>query len=70
MNPNPFRSKRSFGPPIPADLLEAPLRELFWSQADTDRVTEAQQRITDFLSAALAVEEIQLFDDLYEQCAC
>jgi hypothetical protein len=62
--------KRSVRPPLPAGLLEGPLRELFWSEPDAERLTEAQQRITNFLNAALTREPIQLFDDLYELPAC
>lgn len=67
---SPRTARRSLRPSLPANLLEAPLRELFWSQPDTERLAEAQQRIADFLSAAVAQEPIQLFDDLYELPAC
>jgi hypothetical protein len=48
-------------------LVEAPLRELFWSPPQTSMLEEATERISDLLAvAAHAVQEVQLFDDLYE----
>ncbi len=57
-------------PPL-TGLLEAPLHELFWSPPETSMVEEATQRIAALLQAAAnAVQEIQLFDDVYEVPAC
>ena len=57
-------------PPL-TGLLEAPLHTLFWSPPETSMVEEATQRIAALLQAAAdAVQEIQLFDDVYEVPAC
>jgi hypothetical protein len=57
-------------PPL-TGVLEAPLRELFWTPPETSMVEDATQRIANLLqSAANAVQEIQLFDDVYEVPAC
>ena len=50
-----------------ASVAEAPLQALFWTPPETSMVEEATQRIAALLhSTANAVQEIQLFDDLYE----
>jgi hypothetical protein len=50
-----------------ANLAEAPLQTLFWSPPETSMVEDATQRIAALLHSAVnAVQEIQLFDDLYE----
>lgn len=50
-----------------AHVGEAPLQALFWTPPETSMVEDATQRIAALLhSAANAVQEIQLFDDLYE----
>jgi hypothetical protein len=54
-------------PPPLDSLVEAPLRELFWSPPQTSMLEEATERISNLLTAAAnAVQEVQLFDDLYE----
>jgi len=54
-------------PPSLDNLAEAPLQALFWSPPETSMVQDATQRIAVLLHAAVnAVQEIQLFDDLYE----
>ena len=56
--------------PSETELIEAPLRELFWSPPETTLVEEAAQRIANALvSAASLPEPIQLFDDLYQAAA-
>jgi hypothetical protein len=54
--------------PLSSDsLAEAPLQTLFWSPPETSMVEDATQRIAALLHSAVhAVQEIQLFDDLYE----
>jgi hypothetical protein len=58
------------GHSLPASLLDARLRELFWREPDLEQVTDIERRIANVLRAALAPEPTQLFDDLYDLATC
>ena len=74
------RTKRRVKLLLPASLLNARLRELFWHAPDLEHVAEFERRIAQVLDAgepperetpkALMPEPIQVFDDLYDLAAC